>query len=1303
MKSIYKILLIATFLYIPFISLFAQKQNNRALRQLAAEQSSEYQKQKAIAVEYAKKHHIPIREEVDGVLKEIQFIDDRGMPQYYVTFNENAAKTISTNKVYSGGGAGLSLSGSGVTVCEWDGGTVLDTHDELSGRVTNMDATATHVHSTHVAGTIMAQGVSTAAKGMAYAAGLKSYDWDDDQAEMANEAANGTLISNHSYGYLRGWGGSTWYGDTLISKIEDYRFGFYDTQSAVWDEVAYNAPYYLIMKAAGNDRNDTGDGSYPDDGPYDCIGQQGIAKNVLTVGAVKDITAGYSAPADVVMTSFSSWGPADDGRIKPDIVANGYGLTSCSNAGNSSYTQMSGTSMATPSVTGSAALLIEHYANTHGSGSKMRASTLKALIINTADEAGTSDGPDYKFGWGLMNTATAAAKISEDQTTDLITEHELLEGASYTREITTNGTSPIQVTLVWTDPAGSPVAASLDPADAMLVNDLDLKISQGGTIYYPWKLDAANPSDAATNAAKNAVDNVEQVYIAGPTTATTYTITVDHQGSLKGGSQIFSLVISGDITNGLAPVADFYADDRGPADHSPVQFTDASDHFPTSWSWSFSPSTLTYLNGTSSSSQNPEVEFTATGTYQVSLTATNAHGSDSETKTTYITVSDPATSYCDAYSTNDYGYLTRVQIGDIDQASTSTNIGGADPADRYYEDWTALSTDVVQGATYNVTINNGTSDTDIDIAIWVDWNRDGDFVDAGENMLVGLDNGGGGTFSMKVPLSAELGKTRMRIRSKYYGTDFNSCGSTSNGEVEDYTLNIVGGWTGTSGTDWATAANWSLGSLPTASDNVTIPSVPSGGSSPIIALGTTGECNNLKIESSASLQIRGALTVNGDLTNDAGISGLLIKSDAGGMGSLIQNSSSVSASVERYIDGWTSDTDGWHFLASPVATFNISGSDFEPGATDDLFAWDESTGLWENYKAVGGPTQIEMGKGYLISRGSLTTAVFTGVLNNADKTWSNLTYTPSYSTAGWHLLANPFPSAVLWDATSWALSANVSSVCKIFKESTASYIDLSSGDPIPATQGFLVYVSSGTNSLTIPLADRAHHSQNWYKDAPTNRFKLIVHDHEAATAQESVIGFNELATNGFDMQYDSYFFAGFAPQFYSIIPEGNLSTNIIGEVDWKTKIPFAFIKNASNSYDIEAEGINTLQPRQSVYLTDLKTGDSQLLNENPIYEFTSEEGDIAERFMVHFSALAVNDLQSEQQINAFSSHGNIEIRTSMPITAEVHIYSISGQFIEKFQMINESSASIPMQAVKGVVLLRIITKDELIVKAVILM
>ena len=848
----YKSSLIVLFFLFFALAGQAQVETHKAnLNRLADRFTHEFNEAKLEATEFARINNIPVRIENDTVLKVLMRIDERGFPQYYTTFNANAAITSSTNQVYSGGAAGLNLDGSGISVCEWDGGTVRTTHQEFGVRAVNVDASAIHWHSTHVAGTIIAAGLYSPAKGMAFAASLKSYDWDYDNTEMATEAANGNLISNHSYGWVRGWSGDVWYGDPAISVDEDYKFGFYDITARNWDEISYNAPNYLIVKSAGNDRGNSGDGSYPPDGPYDCLPQKGVAKNILTVGAVNDIPAGYSNSSEVGLASFSSCGPADDGRIKPDIVANGIALTSTYSTEDDAYASSSGTSMSAPATTGSLALLIQHYENVNGTGAKMRSATLKALVLHTADEAGANVGPDYEFGWGLLNTQSAAAKISEDQTTDVISELVLTNGETFTREITTTGTSPIRVTIVWTDLPGTPPVPSLDPPDAMLVNDLDLRI-EGANTYYPWKLDKDNIEDAATNMGENDVDNVEMVDIVSPTIATTYTITVDHDGTLSS-PQAFSMIISGDIDNAIAPVADFYTDNTSPATGQTIQFIDGTLNNTTSRIWSFSPATVLYQNGTSSTSINPEVMFSVEGTYEVSLSVTNAYGSDVETKTGYIIVGDAPSNYCVANSEGAYGYISRVKMGSVDHAS------GYSVESPYYQDWTTYTAGVVVGHTHSITITNGNDDIENDIAIWIDWNRDGDFEDSNESIIYLDNNYGQGTFSIEVPSDATIGKTRMRIRTKYYDDNAYSCGTTWYGEVEDYSIVVHPCiiWSGSTDYNWSDPTNWTGGILPSSDDGVTIPM----GVTVEIPAGTNAACFSLKLEENALLEINGHLEI----------------------------------------------------------------------------------------------------------------------------------------------------------------------------------------------------------------------------------------------------------------------------------------------------------------------------------------------------------------------------------------------------------------------------------------------------------
>jgi len=532
--------------------------------------------------EFARRAGIPIRRELpNGKVLELQRIAPGIGPIFYITNNVDAADTVSTDEVWPGGSAGLDLDGSGMTVAEWDGGAVFEDHWDFIGRLTQVDgATEVSNHSTHVAGTLIGSGAGLLAesRGMAYAAHLNAYDWNSDTSEMALAASNGQLISNHSYGIAAGWlwtgdpnPPDTWWwiGGENPSIVEDPYFGYYDSETRLWDQIAFDAPYYLIVKASGNDRTDIGpapgeeytiidqNGEFvsvstsprnADCAPagYDCLPTNSVAKNVLTVGAVDDLIGGYSffsGPSSVQMADFSGWGPTDDGRIKPDLVGNGMFLLSAW-GDDPYYAAAAGTSMSTPNVTGSLILLQQHYENINGADNFMRSATLKALAIHTADEAGSADGPDYAFGWGLLNTKSAARVISDAGGAHRIIEGNLLNSAVDTVEISvTEADAVISATLVWTDPPGTPVALTLDAPDLMLVNDLDLRIKKGPSTYMPWVLNPASPAAAATTG-DNFRDNVEQVVAEGGGTGS-YFVEVSHKGaSLDGGNQSYSLIIS---------------------------------------------------------------------------------------------------------------------------------------------------------------------------------------------------------------------------------------------------------------------------------------------------------------------------------------------------------------------------------------------------------------------------------------------------------------------------------------------------------------------------------------------------------------------------------------------------------------------------------------------------------------------------------------------------------------------------------------------------------------------------------------
>ncbi len=485
----------------------------------------------------------------NGGVRLLVNVNANGVPEYIKTFNAQEAATLNVPALRTGGSLGINVLGTGMKLGIWDGGPVRNDHVELVGRVTQANGTgAFSDHATHVSGTMLASGVNPEAKGMAPEATLIAFDFDNDVSEMANQARpdqTSLILSNHSYGSVCGWDQSAnvWRGDPAVSNSFDYRFGFYDASAAQFDAIAFGAPYYTIVKAAGNDRGDSGtSGPQAPDGPFDCIPTNSVAKNIITVGAIQNLTS-YTQPSDVLPTNFSSWGPTDDGRIKPDIVAPGFNVFSLNAKSPTGYEFESGTSMSTPATTGTLALLQQLYKSLN-SGNYMRSATLKALVLHTAREAGSSPGPDYSYGWGLLD-AEAAAKIiiNKDNQNIFIKEQVLINGQTFEIDLGTPKTgTKITATLVWTDPAGTPPPVSLNPTNKMLVNDLDLKlVDDGNNTQLPWTLNPATPNAAAV-AGDNIRDNVEKIELAS-SLSRNYKLRVTNKGTLQGGLQAFSLIV----------------------------------------------------------------------------------------------------------------------------------------------------------------------------------------------------------------------------------------------------------------------------------------------------------------------------------------------------------------------------------------------------------------------------------------------------------------------------------------------------------------------------------------------------------------------------------------------------------------------------------------------------------------------------------------------------------------------------------------------------------------------------------------
>jgi len=564
--------------------------NSMMLALLAKKQEAKAKSTAEKAIELAKKQHWDlVKTDNKFYYSKLIGVDQNNHPIFYTTYNNiDAAATVGTAQLWPGGNLGINVSGSSANVTNklgiWDGGRIRESHIELKGRIKRMDSSyysgGGTQHATHVCGTMMAKGINPLVKGMAFnLQSILTYDFDNDLAEVTLAAGSGLLISNHSYGsncgWNRNWSTGQWEfwgnaGDTV-----DYNFGYYDSDAQTIDDISFNSPYYLMVRAGGNDRDQNGPaigqpysrfdslGNMVDAGirpagisnndSYTTIPTSGNAKNILTVGAVSAIINGYTQPSDVKMTSFSSWGPTNDGRIKPDLVADGVNVQSTSSYNDSDYEYESGTSMASPNIAGSLLLLQEYYSELN-KGNFMRAATLKGLAIHTANEAGDFLGPDYRFGWGLLNAAKAAVVIAQSsnikdsmQAIALIDENILKNSSTYSRTLKVLGNGKIKATLSWTDPAGKlTVVNATNKPTTQLVNDLDLRIVKGTKTYYPWVLNPNIPAAAAIHGDNN-LDNIEQIITDSLSKGSLITINVTHKGSLFNNSQAFSLIVTQEV------------------------------------------------------------------------------------------------------------------------------------------------------------------------------------------------------------------------------------------------------------------------------------------------------------------------------------------------------------------------------------------------------------------------------------------------------------------------------------------------------------------------------------------------------------------------------------------------------------------------------------------------------------------------------------------------------------------------------------------------------------------------------------
>lgn len=412
------------------------------------------------------------------------------VPKEDEPLNNKSTLNARANVLQSTLPGGRALRGEGVVIGIGDDADPM-THIDFVARLINRAAIAGNTHGVHVIGTAIGAGlVQEPFAGYA----TKAFAVTQQFSKILTNAPayvqdHGMVITNNSYGN--------------VASCNTY--GVYDIYSRVMDQQAFQMPNLQHVFAAGNSGNAICS-------PYtagfgNVLGGYQSAKNVISVGNTSELA---------VIQNNSSKGPVADGRIKPEITAQGFRVVS--DRPVNSYAFNSGTSMSAPAVSGGLALLYQRYRQLHANADP-RNGLMKALLCNGATDKG-NPGPDYSYGFGWMNLLRSVIMLENNN----YIHDSVNAAATKTHTITIPSGSSIaqlKVMLYWNDSAAAPLASQA------LVNDLDLEVTDpSAVVRFPYILNAV-PSEVADTATTGPdhINNIEQVVIKNPVPGT-YTFSV---------------------------------------------------------------------------------------------------------------------------------------------------------------------------------------------------------------------------------------------------------------------------------------------------------------------------------------------------------------------------------------------------------------------------------------------------------------------------------------------------------------------------------------------------------------------------------------------------------------------------------------------------------------------------------------------------------------------------------------------------------------------------------------------------------
>ncbi len=560
-------------------------------------------------------------------------------------------------------------------------------------------------------------------------------------------------------------------------------------------------------------------------------------------------------------------------------------------------------------------------------------------------------------------------------------------------------------------------------------------------------------------------------------------------------------------------------------------------------------------------------------------------------------------------------------------------------------------------------------------------------------------------------------------------------------------------WMGGS-TNWNLRSNWDDNQVPTGSVNVTIPTSPANGNFyPVIS--SLASCNNLTISPLASVTINEGITLN--------VSGnLSIQSNISGSGALLDNgtiSISGTAAIQRYING----VQGYHYISSPLnnVTFskihnqiplqNLGVGYYDP---TNSYLSTHMPNIWELDETHSTPDPASMlawlapgslsdfmknMKGYVLNTNSGVTLTLDGdgsTLNTGDKSFL-LTKTVVGGGAkgdggnGWHVIGNPYPSPLDWNAIAPNLPAGVSHTICFFNPTSQYYGGFGYYHPItgpsgayphnqfiPSMQAFYLNTSA-TKTITLNNTYRtvtpAAMNTGFYKSdkspkskGPMIRLKGTYSDGTTSLYDETVVFFDFRADTVFNGNTDAYKMMNTEPSIpniYAIKKGVNLAINGLPAVYDGLTVPLGFDVQASGNYSISASKIANFDSLTHIFLIDVVKNVVQELGINPLYEFKINNYDKGSRFYLRFNVTNTTGIENNTNtdiFNAYSCENNLFVNyyNAKNQPCNVSVYNMQGQTIFHADQVYNGKHEFNLNNKPGCYLVKMVTNNNATVQKV---